>query len=165
MINIKGINLIKEFESLHDGDLTQIGLQPKMCPAGIWTVGYGRALRAKDGHFLRGMVEEAEAYKQFPSLTELEACNMLAEDLEEFAHSVRNLLTIIVNEDQFAALVSFTYNLGYGSFRASTLRTLVNQGDFTKAAEEFKRWNKSGGKVLVGLTRRREAERKLFLSI
>ena len=52
--SVNGLNLIKEFESLHDGDLSIIGLQPKMCPAQVWTEGYGRAMRNKSGVFLKG---------------------------------------------------------------------------------------------------------------
>ena len=58
----KGINLIKYFESLHDGDLTEIGLQPKMCPAGIWTEGYGHAIRDLKGQFFKGKDNKLKAY-------------------------------------------------------------------------------------------------------
>lgn len=163
-INEAGIDLIKTFEGIHDGDLSVIGLQPKMCPAGVWTVGYGHALRTKDGkHFLRGFKDKELAYAQYPNLTELEACNLLHEDLLEFCHYVDQLTTVYTTPDQFSALVSFTYNLGYENYRKSTLRKLLNNKNYLGASREFSKWNKSNGKVLKGLTKRREAERLLFI--
>ena len=67
-----------------------------------------------------------------------------------------------LNPNQFGALTSFTYNLGAGNLRSSTLLRKLNAGDYAGAAAEFARWNKAGGKVLKGLTRRRAAERALF---
>lgn len=165
MINDAGIAIIKEFESLHDGNLAQIGLQPKLCPAGIWTVGYGHALRDSTGHFLRGESNKYLAYKQYRDMTALQAINLLQEDLEEYCHLVSKAVTVPITDNQYAALVSFTYNVGYNSLRTSTLLRLLNQKEYAKAAEQFLVWNKSGGKVLRGLTRRREAERLLFLTV
>jgi lysozyme len=164
MINNESIALIKCFESLHDGDLSQIGLQPKMCPAGIWTVAFGRALRTKDGkRFLKGNADKAEAYRQYPALTEAEAEAMLQEDLAIFAAHVAKLVKVPLSENQRGALVSFAYNCGHGALASSTLLKKLNAGDYDGAAAEFKRWNKAGGKVLRGLTRRREAEAALFM--
>lgn len=176
-INKKGLDLIKEFESLHDGDLTMIGLQPKMCPAKIWTVAYGRALRdSKTGSFLKGANDKAKAYAlavaSYPKLmgnkidAELAASQMLLEDASEFSSQVRRLLgKVVLSENQFSALVSFSYNLGAGAFERSTLRrkVLANPKD-PSIAYEFSRWNKSGGQVLAGLTRRRKAEAELYFS-
>ena len=69
-----------------------------------------------------------------------------------------------LNQNQFDALVSFTYNLGAGALGSSTLLGKLNRGDFEGAADEFPKWNKAGGKVLNGLVKRRAAERSLFLS-
>ncbi len=80
-----GIKLIKKFESLHDGDLKVIGLQPKLCPAGIWTVGYGRALVNPVTHeFLKGDKDKALAYSLCPSLTEFQADQILKEDVVRY---------------------------------------------------------------------------------
>ena len=68
-----------------------------------------------------------------------------------------------MNDNQFAALVSFVFNCGIGNFKRSTLLRRVNAGDFAGAAREFPRWNKAGGQVLKGLTLRREAEAALFM--
>ena len=82
-----GISLIKFYESLHDGDLKKIGLQPKMCPAGIWTVGYGHALRDIDGTWLKGVAgyqRILEIYPDLETITIEEAEELLEEDLEFF---------------------------------------------------------------------------------
>ena len=165
MINNAAIDLIKSFESLHDGDLTKIGLQPKMCPTGVWTAGYGRALQNESKtRFLVGDKDKAEALKQYPDLTEKAAEIMLAEDLEKFEAAVNKLVKKPLNENQRGALVSFAYNVGAQALAESTLLALLNAGDYKNAANQFLRWNKAGGKVLKGLTRRREAERELFLT-
>lgn len=165
MICQAAIDLIKSFESLHDGDLTQIGLQPKMCPAGVWTVGYGRALQNESKtRFLIGDKDKAQALAQYPNLTEKAAEIMLAEDLEKFEAAVNKLVKKPLNQNQRGALVSFTYNVGTQALANSTLLALLNAGDYKNAAEQLLRWNKAGGKVLKGLTRRREAERELFLT-
>lgn len=158
----KGI--IMHFESLHDGDLNVIGLQPKMCPRGIWSAGYGRALmNASKTRFLIGDKDKAEAYKQYPTLTVEEAELMLDEDIERFEAVVKKLVKARLNEHQRGALVSFAFNLGAENLKESTLLALLNAGDYKNAAIQFSRWNKCNGKVLKGLTLRREAERELFL--
>ena len=134
-----------------------------MCPVGIWTVGWGRALRdIKTGRFLMGDEDKAAAYEQYQNTTEAHADFMLAEDLKIFASSVDRLVSIKLSPCQFGAIVSFTYNVGVGSFEGSTIRKMLNSGNIEEASQQFARWNKSRGKVLPGLTIRREAERKLF---
>jgi lysozyme len=166
-INKAGLVLIKEFESLHDGDLKQIGLQPKMCPALIWTVGYGRALTdPATGKFLKGAKDKAKAYAMYPKLTEAEAVQMLLEDTSNFSRQVKNLLgKTVLTDNQFSALVSFSYNLGAAAFGKSTLRKklLVNPND-PSIKDEFGKWVKAGGVVLKGLVRRRDAEAALYFS-
>lgn len=159
----KGI--IMHFESLHDGDLTVIGLQPKMCPRGIWTAGFGRALMNADRtRFLMGDKDKADAYRQYPALTVEEAEKMLDEDIERFEAVVKKLVKVRLNENQRGALVSFTFNVGNENFKESTLLALLNAGDYKNAAIQFHRWNKCNGKALKGLTLRREAEQQLFLT-
>ncbi|MEG5623927.1 lysozyme, partial [Enterobacter hormaechei] len=84
--------------------------------------------------------------------------------LVSYESDVSRLVKVGLTQGQFDALVSFTYNLGARSLSTSTLLRKLNAGDYAGAADEFLRWNKAGGKVLNGLTRRREAERALFLS-
>lgn len=173
-INDKGVDLIKHFESLHDGDLSLIGLQPKMCPAGIWTIGYGHALRTMDGsRFLKHAEDKAEAYRQaaevYHMMTEVDAEELLKHDLQFFANNVRYHLRNNPNitDNQFSAIVSFDYNCGDGNLKVSTLLKKVLNNDMEGAANEFLKWNKgtvNGKKVVLrGLTLRREAERNLFL--
>lgn len=156
----KGINLIKYFESLHDGDLTEIGLQPKMCPAGIWTEGYGHAIRDLKGQFFKGKDNKLKAYANSIVKNEKQAENLLEKDLEVFENIVMKKIKVPLNQNQFDALVSYTYNTG-GS---DTLFKLINQ----KAPEaQIRKWfeNKyitTNGKVLPGLVARRKKESNLY---
>jgi hypothetical protein len=83
-------------------------------------------------------------------------------NLQKFEEVVSNLVKVELNSNQFSALVSFVYNIGPSAFKESTLLRLLNSGDVEGAANQFKRWNKSGSKVLEGLVKRRNAEEKLF---
>lgn len=155
-----GIDLIKHFEGLHDGNLKEIGLQPKMCPAGVWTEGYGRAMRDNNGKFIKGAHNKKLAYSRISIRTVAEAEHALKEDLKEFENIVNNKLKVKVKQQQFDALVSHTYNTG-GS---ATLFTLIN----SKAKlEDIIWWFKNkyvtgGGKKLKGLVNRRAAEAKMY---
>lgn len=136
----KEAELIKSFEGLE--------LEAYLCPANVWTIGYGHT----------GNVHEGQ------TITKQEADELLDQDLEVFRRGVRKAVTVDLNENQFGALVSFAYNVGIGSLQSSTLLKLLNAGDYAGAADQFLRWNKASGKVLTGLTRRREAERAVFLT-
>ena len=162
-------DIIKSFETLHDGDLSLIGLQPKMCPAGIWTEGYGHAI-VYQGKFLKGNENKALAYKVSSVKNETEANQLLVKDIAKFESGVNRLLKVSVNQNQFDALVSFAFNVGLDidddniaeGLGDSTLLKKINMGDIKGAAMEFLKWDKCGGKVLLGLTRRRIAEKTLF---
>lgn len=91
-----------------------------------------------------------------------EGREILARDLAPVERTVRSYVKVPLNDNQLGALVSFTFNLGGGNFAKSTLLKKINAKDFAGAAKEFGRWNRAGGKVLAGLTRRRAAEAKLF---
>jgi len=158
----KGIDLIKMFESLHDGDLKQIGLQPKMCPAQIWTEGYGRAMRNLKGGFIKGAENKALAYSRISIHTEAEAVKALSQDLITYERIVLSKVKVELTQNQFDALVSYTYNTG-GS---QTLFNLINKN---APADQIKWWfeNKfitGGGKLLAGLVRRRKTECALFFT-
>lgn len=135
----RGLSLIKSFEGLR--------LQAYQDSVGVWTIGYGATRGVKSGM----------------SISKEQAERMLLNDVQRFEAEVQRLITAPLNQNQWDALMSFTYNLGAGNLESSTLRRLLNCGDYSGAAEQFPRWNKAGGKVLAGLTRRREAERALFL--
>ena len=87
---------------------------------------------------------------------------MLAEEMTEYENYVNTYVTVELNQSQFDAMVSWVYNLGGGNLKASTLLKVVNQGEFDGVPAQIMRWNKAGGKVLEGLTRRRQAEADLF---
>lgn len=138
------INLIKQFEGFEP--------TPYHCPADKLTIGYGHVIGATE-HHLRDA-----------TLTEDQATRMLHSDVAYFAPKVSLLLAgIDVNQGQFDALVSFAYNCGAGALRGSTLLKKLRAGDVAGSAKEFLRWDKSGGRVLSGLTRRRKAEMALFV--
>lgn len=150
-----GVSLIKHFEGLHDGDLKTIGLQPKKCPAGIWTEGYGHAMRDEKGNFLQGSKMPKGTIR-----TEKQALDLLKQDLEVYEKIVLSKIKVPLKQNQFDALVSHTYNTG-GS---GTLFYLVN----AKAKDiEIKKWFETkyitaNGVVLNGLVARRKAESKLY---
>lgn len=139
------IALIEEFEGFDS--------KPYLCPAGRWTIGFGDTMwRGKP---------VTPATKP---ITREDAENALAHRLIGFQAELDNLVSVPLNANQNAALLSFIYNLGAQNLKKSTLLKRLSSGDYTGAADEFLKWNKSGGKVLRGLTRRREAERRLFLT-
>jgi len=136
--SLEGINLIKHFEGCE--------LEAYKCPAGVWTIGYGHIKGVQQGDVI----------------TEQEADNMLVEELEEYENYIHNLVNCPLNQNQFDALVSWVYNLGSSNLQASTLLKVLNAGDYAGVPAQMLRWNKAGGKVLEGLTRRRQAEADLF---
>lgn len=141
----KGIALLKEFEGCK--------LTAYQDSVGVWTIGYGWT-QPVDGKPIRaGMTINQETAER-----------LLKTGLVSYESDVSRLVKVGLTQGQFDAMVSFTYNLGARSLSTSTLLRKLNAGDYAGAADEFLRWNKAGGKVLNGLTRRREAERALFLS-
>lgn len=152
-------DLVKHYEGLHDGDLTQIGLQPKMCPAGVWTEGWGHAMLV-NGQFLKGVASKKQAYALAKVKTLEDAERMLEQDLQPFRLMVARKIKVPLTEAQEAALVSHFYNTG-GS---STLCNLVN----TKSGKLYDWWCDhyimGGGQVLKGLIARRKTEAHLFMT-
>lgn len=167
--------LIKHFESLHDGDLKTVGLQPKMCPAGIWTEGYGRAMidPTTKGH-LRGKNNARRALALQTIRTEKDADVALEQDYNRLAVLPAKAALGVdywdkLTENQRGALGSFVYNCGVGSPRYkifANIRAYLN-GTMSAAALD-KYWKtsviRSGGKILKGLILRREAEAQLFFT-
>ena len=116
---------------------------------GVPTIGYGSTRGVKMGDVW----------------TQEKADERLREEVSEFMDRVmRETVAIELNPHELAALTSFAYNLGIGAFHKSTLRRKLLKGDKRGAADEFHRWNHAGGRVLAGLTRRREDEREVFLA-
>lgn len=141
----KGLELIKTFEGFR--------ARPYRCPAGVPTIGYG-ATYYPDGR---------RVTMQDKPVSEADATAMLRSMLTSYEAGVSRYVQVPVTQGQFDALVSFAYNLGLSALKDSTLLRLLNARDYAGAAAQFGRWNRSGGKVLPGLTRRREAERVMFL--
>jgi len=85
--------------------------------------------------------------------------------VDKFAIGVKKVLKVPLEQYQFDAVISFAYNVGLGSLKSSTLLKKINNSEFKEASEEFGKWNKASGKVLTGLTKRREAERQMFIGL
>lgn len=140
-VSDRGVELIAKYEGCR--------LEAYKCPAGVWTIGYGHTAGVQSGQTL----PSGEAAKA-----------LLKEDLKKYGGYVNNcvkkgLITFPLNQNQFDALTSFCYNCGNGS-----LQKLVSGRDAATVADKLLSYNKGGGKVLAGLTRRREEERELFLT-
>ena len=101
--------------------------------------------------------------KKGMKITKATADKLFRNDIKYFESCVNSSVKVKITQSMFNALVSFTYNVGYGNFKKSTLLKYVNKKQFRKASKEFKKWNKCGGKVLKGLVKRRELEKIEFL--
>ena len=143
-LNKEGADLIKSFEGCK--------LKAYQCSAKKWTIGYGNTY-----------FEDGTPVKVGDGITQQKAEDMFEIIANEFSAKVAKLVTSNVTDNQFGALVSFAYNCGVVNLQKSTLLKKVNanHNDPTIKAE-FLKWNKAGGKVLAGLTRRREAESNLY---
>lgn len=144
-ISSRGIALIKEFEGCR--------LTAYLDSVDVWTIGYGWTHSVDGKPIKRGM-----------TIDQGTADRLLKTGLVSYESDITKLVKVQLNQNQFDALVSFAYNLGSRSLSTSTLLKKLNAGDYLGAADEFPRWNKAGGQVLAGLTRRRMAERALFMS-
>lgn len=144
-ISFKGIELIHKYESL--------SLKPYLCPAGIPTIGYGNTYY-EDGTKVK--------------LTDKPITLERAEDLfffviRNFESCVNKNVIVDINQNQFDSLVSFSYNVGCSNFKTSTLLKRINECPMNEDIKyQFSRWNKSKGKVLKGLTKRRQEESNLY---
>ena len=139
-ISAAGIELLKQFEGCR--------LTAYQDSVGVWTIGFGTTTGVKEGQTISQV--KAEEYLRF--------------DLAIFEKAVTESLKVPVNQNQFDALVSFTYNVGVSAFRSSTLLNLINEKTDKKVvAAEFSKWVKAGNQTLPGLVSRRKAESELFL--
>lgn len=141
--NQAGLNIIKEFEGLR--------LKSYKCPANVWTLGYGHTSMAGPPEVRPGM-----------TITKAEAEEILRRDLRQYERGVLDAIKVELNPNQFAACVSLCYNIGIGAFKKSSVARFCNKKRWKDASDAFMLWNKAGGKVLPGLTRRRAAEVSLF---
>jgi len=146
-ISKRGLEIIKKHEGLR--------LSPYLCPADIPTIGYGNTF------YENGVkVKLTDA-----PITNERAEQLLKNTLKKFEDGVNKYVTREINQNQFDALVSFAYNLGVGSLQTSTLLKRVNENPCDEDIKyQFSRWNKAGGKVLNGLTKRRKEEAELYFN-
>jgi lysozyme len=132
-----------------------LSLSPYLCPAGIPTIGYGNTFYPSG----------KKVTMQDAPISLATAKWMLKETVNKFALDVDKLIKSNINQNQFNALVSFAFNVGIGALGKSSLlrKVNINPNDPTIALE-FSKWNKAGGRVLTGLTKRRLKESKLYFS-
>ena len=144
-VSQKAIILIKHHEGVRN--------KPYKCPAGLWTVGVGHLIG--DGRTL------PEEWNKTFTQEEIDA--ILKRDLNRFELGVCKMLpSVQLKQCEFDALVSFSFNLGLGTFQRSTIRQALLRGDKEAAMESLVKYCKAGGKILKGLQNRRLDERKLF---
>ena len=138
--NLNGINLIKFFEGFRP--------KPYVCSGGHLTIGFGHKVLE---------------HEKFDNISNSEAESLLRSDLIVAEKSVLRNITSTLSDDQFAALVSFTFNMGGGALQRSTIRQKINYSQYQDAGLELLRWIYARGKILPGLIERRKAEHKLFI--
>lgn len=149
--------------------------KPYLCPAHIWTIGYGHVLYQEQIRLPMVRTPEKEVSmirREFPLQQEdarvwskSEIGELFAADVAGFERGVLRLVPGAAGaQGRFDALVSFAFNAGLGNLQRSTIRMKANRGDWEGAADAFMQWTKGGGKELPGLVARRKAERALFLS-
>ena len=141
-ISEEGINLIKRFEGF--------SAQPYVCPGGYLTIGYGHVIREHEKGTLLSFVDREEADL------------LLINDIKIVETAVNRLISVPLNQHQFDALVSFTFNLGTGALQRSTLRRKVNNESHSEVPEELVKWVKVKNVMNKGLVRRRQAEALLY---
>jgi len=142
----KGVALIKAHEGLR--------LNAYLCPAKVWTIGYGHTSAAGEPKVVQGM-----------RITRAEAETILRRDLATFERGVNRLVKVALTQNQFDALVSFAFNVGLGAFERSTLLKKLNAGRYKDVPAELMKWTKGGGRELPGLVNRRRDEAGLWRSV
>ncbi|QHJ78224.1 MAG: hypothetical protein [Caudoviricetes sp.] len=143
-ISQHGLEKLKQWEGLKTKAYKDAG--------GVWTIGYGHTAMAGSPVPYQGQV-----------ITAAEAENILLKDLMQYEAAVANNVNVKLNDNQFAALVSFTFNVGINAFKKSKLLKKLNNGNFDAVPTELMKWNKAGGKKLQGLVNRRRAEGYLWM--
>ena len=137
-VSLEGLTLIKHFEGCE--------LEAYLCPADVWTIGYGHTKDVKEGD----------------TTTKEEADYLLQKEMIEYESYIDDMVDVELNQNQYDSLCAWVYNLGPSNLGSSTLLKVLNEGKYDEVPEQIKRWNKANGKVLAGLVKRREAEALLF---
>jgi len=165
-----GADLMHQYEGYRN--------KPYLCPAHIWTIGYGHVLYQEQIRLPVVYLPKHEEMVEKPTLRKNYVLNaqdnrvwskdeinsLFASDVEIFERGVLRLApSLLGRQGAFDACVSFSFNAGLGNFQRSIIRMKINRGDWEGAAQAFMQWTKGGGKELAGLVKRRKAEIKLFL--
>lgn len=172
------IALIKRFEGIADGDPSTVNLDPYLCPAGYHTIGFGHVVRDASGRMLKGAGNAQRAKAIYPQgITYQQAEALLTDDVARFHADLTRILSDVhvvnaqkttvdqtLNNNQYCALLSFVFNVGVSAFIRSTLFTRLLWQQHVDVPRQLKRWTRGGGRVLIGLKRRREAEATLWMT-
>jgi lysozyme len=152
-ISENGLELLKQWE----------GFKSKVYKdsAGLPTIGVGHLL-TKVEQASGNIVIEGVPVPYANGLTDQQVVDLLSQDVQPAEQAVTNGVTVALDQNQFDALVSFTFNTGTGAFSSSTLLKVLNQGQYEQVPDQLRRWNKAGGQVVQGLVNRRENEIKLW---
>lgn len=143
-----------EFDGLHDPDKRTALIEPYYDPVGLPTIGYGHLLSRTAWAPLG----------QFPAITVAQAEALLRSDLMKAAGAVMRMVKVKLNANQIAALIDFVFNAGAGNFEISTVRKVINRGDFDSVPAQLMRWVYAKGVKLPGLVRRRRVEAELWMA-
>ncbi|MEM7425177.1 MAG: lysozyme [Pseudomonadota bacterium] len=143
-LNAAGLKLIKSFEGWRGTAYRD--------PVGVWTIGYGHTSRAGPPEVYPGL-----------KISRMQGQEILLRDLDQFAREIRPHIRVRLNDNQYSALLSFAYNVGATNFKRSSVLRFVNARRFSDVPARLMLWNRAGGRVLRGLTRRRAAEGALFV--
>lgn len=165
--SLQGQGLIKYYESLHDGDLKKVGLQPKMDASQIWTEGWGHAIvDPKTGQFVKGLNNMLKAYNLAKVFTVAEADALFIEDVYIREQKLLKLIKVNLTQTEWDAIMSFYYNAGYSETLIKLINTknVKSTAQYHKDLQEFwyNNYVKSGGVWMLGLARRRTTECNLF---
>lgn len=160
--------LVKRWEGVKDGDPRTVNLDPYLCPANYWTIGWGHVVLDERGRMLKGRHNRDKAYAMFPGgITPGEADTLLRADLIRFERFVHPHTTGETTPGQFGAMVSLCFNIGPRNFNTSSVARFHKAGEHQKAADAFLLWNKHRQygvlRVSRGLVNRRQDERRLYL--
>lgn len=162
------IESLMAFEGISDGDPSTVNLDPYLCPAGYWTIGYGHAITDASGKMLKGVEKRAQARAAYPDgISRQQAYDLLVIDTVNRSFALSDWLKqnhVELNNNQFCALLSLIFNVGFGAFKKSTLAKRLVEGRFEDVPVQLMRWTFVGGRKSAGLKRRREAEAALWMT-
>ena len=146
-VNEAGLGIIKFFEGWSSSAYR--------CPANRWTIGWGSTWDI-DGNSVTA---------DHPDIDKTTGTALLRRELRHVESAINRLIKVPLNQNQFSALASWTFNLGSGKLQSSTLRAKINRGDHDGAELEFPKWRRAGGKILQGLVKRRAVEQTLYREV